>query len=110
MRSRLQELKDEQSETLYDRSVSDQEEALDQMLENSKEQTEDYTVESFSYIHEITALFVFFGAVFLSYGAEYRPCSKQNNYYGAGNVDPTAEGAFYLEILPKVVHIAACFA
>lgn len=48
-RKRLQQLKSdlkdaekEQSDTLYDHSVSDQEDALDKMLENSKKQAEDY--------------------------------------------------------------------
>lgn len=46
LRSRLQDLKDEQEDTLYDRSISDQEDALDQMLKNSQEQAENYLKDS----------------------------------------------------------------
>lgn len=38
----LQDAQKDQADTLYDRSVSDQEDALDKMLENSKKQAEDY--------------------------------------------------------------------
>ena len=42
LKSDLKDAEKEQSDTLYDRSVSDQEDALDKMLENSKKQAEDY--------------------------------------------------------------------
>lgn len=42
LRSNLKDLQDEQDNKFYDKSVSDQEDALDNMLENSKKQAEDY--------------------------------------------------------------------
>lgn len=42
LKSDLKDAEKEQSDTLYDHSVSDQEDALDKMLENSKKQAEDY--------------------------------------------------------------------
>lgn len=42
LKSDLQDAQKDQSDMLYDRSVSDQEDALDKMLENSKKQAEDY--------------------------------------------------------------------
>lgn len=42
MKSDLKDAEKEQSDTLYDRSVSDQEKALDDMLTKSKESAEDY--------------------------------------------------------------------
>lgn len=42
LKSDLQDARKDQSDMLYDRSVSDQEDALDKMLENSKKQAEDY--------------------------------------------------------------------
>ena len=42
LRSKLADLKKEQSDTFYDKSISDQEEALDQMLKNSQDQEEQY--------------------------------------------------------------------
>lgn len=42
LKSDLKDAEKEQSDTLYDRSISDQEDALDKMLENSKKQAEDY--------------------------------------------------------------------
>lgn len=42
LKSDLQDAQKDQADTLYDRSVSDQEDALDKMLENSKKQAEDY--------------------------------------------------------------------
>lgn len=42
IKSDLQDAQKDQSDMLYDRSVSDQEDALDKMLENSKKQAEDY--------------------------------------------------------------------
>lgn len=42
IKSDLQDAQKDRSDMLYDRSVSDQEDALDKMLENSKKQAEDY--------------------------------------------------------------------
>ena len=42
LRSQLQDVEKEQSDSFYDKSVSDQEDALDNMLENSKKQAEEY--------------------------------------------------------------------
>lgn len=42
LKSDLKDAEKEQSDTLYDRSVSDQEKALDDMLTKSKESAEDY--------------------------------------------------------------------
>lgn len=42
LKSDLKDVEKEQSDTLYDRSISDSEDALDKMLENSKKQAEDY--------------------------------------------------------------------
>lgn len=42
LKSDLQDARKDQSDMLYDHSVSDQEDALDKMLENSKKQAEDY--------------------------------------------------------------------
>lgn len=42
IKSDLQDARKDQSDMLYDHSVSDQEDALDKMLENSKKQAEDY--------------------------------------------------------------------
>lgn len=42
LKSDLQDAQKDQSDMLYDRSVSDQEDAIDKMLENSKKQAEDY--------------------------------------------------------------------
>ena len=56
LRSRLQDLKDERDDTLYERSISDQEDALDTMLENSKKQTEDYLKDSNKVLMDAFAL------------------------------------------------------
>lgn len=42
LRSQLQDVEKEQSDSFYDKSISDQEDALDNMLENSKKQAEEY--------------------------------------------------------------------
>lgn len=42
LRSNLKDLQDEQDNKFYDKSVSDQEDALNNMLENSKKQAEEY--------------------------------------------------------------------
>lgn len=42
IKSNLQDAQKDRSDMLYDHSVSDQEDALDKMLENSKKQAEDY--------------------------------------------------------------------
>lgn len=42
LRSKLQSLKDEQEDTFYDKSIEDQENALDEMLKNSQDQEEQY--------------------------------------------------------------------
>lgn len=42
LKSDLQDAQKDREDTLYDHSVSDQEDALDKMLENSKKQAEDY--------------------------------------------------------------------
>ena len=42
IKSDLQDAQKDRSDMLYDRSVSDQEDAFDKMLENSKKQAEDY--------------------------------------------------------------------
>lgn len=42
LRSNLQDLEKEEKDSFYDKSISDQEEGLDKMLENSKKQAEDY--------------------------------------------------------------------
>ena len=42
LKSDLQDVQKDRSDMLYDHSVSDQEDALDKMLENSKKQAEDY--------------------------------------------------------------------
>ena len=40
LRSKLKSLKDEQEDTFYDKSIEDQENALDEMLKNSQDQEE----------------------------------------------------------------------
>ena len=42
LRSKLKSLKDEQEDTFYDKSIEDQENALDEMLKNSQDQEEQY--------------------------------------------------------------------
>ena len=42
IKSDLQDAQKDRSDMLYDHSVSDQEDTLDKMLENSKKQAEDY--------------------------------------------------------------------
>lgn len=42
LKSNLQDLEKEEKDSFYDKSISDQEEGLDKMLENSKKQAEDY--------------------------------------------------------------------
>ena len=46
LKAELAEAEQEQKDTLYDRSISDQEDALDQMLKNSQEQAENYLKDS----------------------------------------------------------------
>ena len=46
LRSELADAEKEQKDTFYDRSISDQEDALDQMLKNSQEQAENYLKDS----------------------------------------------------------------
>lgn len=62
LKAELAEAEQEQKDTLYDRSISDQEDALDQMLKNSQEQAENYLkdtdkvlADAFVYVNEHTS-------------------------------------------------------
>ena len=54
LRSKLQSLKDEQEDTFYDKSIEDQENALDEMLKNSQDQEEQYLKNANKVFTDIT--------------------------------------------------------